>query len=264
MDRRAFIAAMPLTLLAVSRAGAGVAKPYKLALLIAGFDSATRAYDGGLEVRLDHGWKTYWRMPGDAGIPPQFDWSGSSNVKRVEVLWPAPRRFADAGGETVGYKDRVVFPLRIYPEDPGKDVKLDLKLFFGVCQDICIPGNGSISAHSGRADPAAAALIASFAAAVPRPVEPTSPFKVVSAGLADADGPTLVLAMEGQVDHAGFDVFVEGADFAYFKMPRPASEPSKLIIPFTTQGDPGKLKGKRLKLTMVAPDLALEQEVTVE
>jgi len=264
MDRRAFVAAIPLTLLAAPNVTAGLAKPYKLALLIAGFDTATRAYDGGLEIRLDHGWKTYWRMPGDAGIPPQFDWAGSRNVKRVEVLWPAPRRFADAGGETVGYKDRVVFPLRIYPENPDKDVMLDLKLFFGVCQDICIPGNGSISAHSGRADPAAAALIASFAAKVPRPVEATSPFRAVTAGLADSDGPALILAMEGQVDHAALDVFVEGADFAYFKMPRPAVEPSKLIIPFTTQGDPAKLKGRRLKLTMVAPDLALEQDVTVE
>ena len=62
------------------------------------------------------GWKTYWRMPGDAGIPPQFDWSGSQNVKSVEVLWPAPQRFIDSGGETVGYKDRVVFPLRIVPD----------------------------------------------------------------------------------------------------------------------------------------------------
>src|SRR5215831_19456743 len=38
------------------------------------------SYLAGVEIALDEGWKTYWRMPGDAGVPPNFDWSGSSNV----------------------------------------------------------------------------------------------------------------------------------------------------------------------------------------
>ena len=53
----------------------------------------------GIEIRLDQGWKTYWRYPGDSGIPPQFDFSASENVKAVTVLWPAPQRFDDGGGE---------------------------------------------------------------------------------------------------------------------------------------------------------------------
>src|SRR5712671_1811022 len=83
----------------------------------------------GLDLTLDQGWKTYWRMPGDAGVPPQFDWAGSNNVRSVTVLWPAPTRFADDGGETVGYKNRVVFPLDVIAEDAGMPIALKLAVF---------------------------------------------------------------------------------------------------------------------------------------
>ncbi len=56
----------------------------------------------GLEIRLDPGWKTYWRYPGDSGVPPTLDFAGSENVKSVTALWPAPQRFSDgAGGHSI-------------------------------------------------------------------------------------------------------------------------------------------------------------------
>src|SRR5262245_29832388 len=58
----------------------------------------------GLEIAMQDGWKTYWRMPGDAGVPPTFDWSGSVNAADIKVLYPAPTRMPEAGGEVVGYK----------------------------------------------------------------------------------------------------------------------------------------------------------------
>jgi len=262
MDRRAVIAGLSVALLTPSRAKSGMAKPYRLALMIADYDAAAKSYLGGLEIELDHGWKTYWRMPGDAGIPPQFDWAKSRNLKSIEVLWPAPHRFHDKGGETIGYKDRVVFPLRIVPENADVPVELNLSFFFGVCQDICIPGNGELSAITGRADPAAAALIARFAARVPRLVDANSPFHVAAAKLDMADSPSLVFDIEGARDLSGLDIFVEGADFAYFRAPHPAG-PGEWIMPFSMQGDPARLQGRPVKLTMVTSDIALEQNVTV-
>jgi DsbC/DsbD-like thiol-disulfide interchange protein len=264
MDRRAFIAAIPAGVLCMRGAAAGTTKPYKLALVIAGYDAASGIYDGGLDIRLDEGWKTYWRMPGDSGIPPQFNWSASKNVANVDVLWPAPQRFNDLGGETVGYKHRVVFPLRIVPTKGAAEVKLELSLFFGVCEVVCIPGNAELSASSGRADPSAAALIAAFAAKVPRKVDANSPFRVKAASLRTSGDPALILAMEGSGYRTGFDVFVEGAGFAYFKAPHGgSSDASTYIVPFSTQSDPQRLLGAQLKLTMVTPDIALEQDVTV-
>lgn len=251
-----------MALLATSAAQAGMAKPYRLSLMIADYDAAAKVYVGGLEIELDHGWKTYWRLPGDAGIPPQFDWSKSKNLKSVEILWPAPHRFNDKGGETIGYKDRVVFPLRIVPENPDDPVELNLSFFFGVCQDICIPGNGELTAKTGRADPAAAALIASFAAKVPRKVDEASPFRVTKAKVSKDRPQTLFVHIEGDCCRANFDIFVEGADFAYFKAPRLPTKTGRWTLPFT--GDAARLRGLPVKLTILSPEIALEQDVTVE
>src|SRR5690242_1450223 len=96
----------------------------------------------GIEIKLDPGWKTYWRYPGDSGVPPRFDFAGSQNVKSVEVVWPAPHRFSDESGITIGYKDNVVFPLRIVPQNTARPVLLRLKADYAVCEKVCIPVEG--------------------------------------------------------------------------------------------------------------------------
>jgi DsbC/DsbD-like thiol-disulfide interchange protein len=94
----------------------------------------------GIEVRLEKGWKTYWRYPGDAGVPPRFDWSGSENLQSAKVEWPAPVMFVDeSGSKSIGYHDRVVFPVAIAPADVGQPIKLHLKLDFAVCEKLCVP-----------------------------------------------------------------------------------------------------------------------------
>src|SRR5690348_17144494 len=81
--------------------------------LLAGSRSGTVLL-GGVALQLQPGWKTYWRSPGDSGVPPRFDFSKSDNVEAVTVLWPAPLMFDDgAGGHSMGYHDKVVLPLRI-------------------------------------------------------------------------------------------------------------------------------------------------------
>src|SRR5436305_11589588 len=93
----------------------------------------------GVEIRLNPGWHTYWRYPGDAGVPPQFDFGHSKNVKSVNVLWPAPQRLPEAGGISIGYEGDVIFPLRIVPQDPAKPVALSLKLDYAICEKLCVP-----------------------------------------------------------------------------------------------------------------------------
>ena len=89
----------------------------------------------GVEVQMPEGWKTYWRTPGDAGgVPPSFDWSQSENLAEATVLYPAPKRFSDKAGDTVGYKGTVVFPVRLAAKDPAKPIDLHLLLEYGVCR----------------------------------------------------------------------------------------------------------------------------------
>src|SRR3954468_23707031 len=71
----------------------------------------------GIEFRLDPGWKTYWRYPGDSGVPPVFDFSASENLKSVAVLWPAPHRFSDGSGHSIGYERSAIFPLQVVPQN---------------------------------------------------------------------------------------------------------------------------------------------------
>ncbi len=112
--------------------------------------SAVERHDGGaflagVELALAPGWKTYWRRPGDSGIAPEFDWSGSENVATVELRWPAPERFDDPGDTTFGYRSGLVWPLRVVPENPAMPVVLNLSMHFGICADLCIPRDSAMS-----------------------------------------------------------------------------------------------------------------------
>ncbi len=107
------------------------------------------------------GWKTYWKNPGDSGVPPSFDWAGSKNLKHAEVLYPAPHRFADANGTAIGYDDQVVFPVKLTPERVGEPIELKLAFAYGLCKDLCIPNDVSLGltlepeCRQGRCDAAA-------------------------------------------------------------------------------------------------------------
>src|SRR5499427_9776210 len=99
---------------------------------------------GGIAFQLQPGWKTYWRTPGDSGVPPRFDFSKSENVDAVTVLWPAPLMFDDgAGGHALGYHDKVVLPLRIVVKNADKPVTLRAAINYAVCNKICIPVDAS-------------------------------------------------------------------------------------------------------------------------
>jgi DsbC/DsbD-like thiol-disulfide interchange protein len=111
--------------------------------LVAGSETAA-VRRAGIEIRLKPGWHTYWRYPGDAGVPPKFDFTGSQNVKDVEVLWAAPQRISEEGGTSIGYTSDVTFPLLVVPSDASKPSVLRLKLDYGVCAKICVPASGKV------------------------------------------------------------------------------------------------------------------------
>jgi hypothetical protein len=124
--------------------------------------------EGGLRIAaisiaLAPGWKTYWRAPGDAGIPPSFDWKGSGNLAGLQFHWPVPHVFATNGMRSVGYKDRVVLPILLTPTRSGEPIRLRGALDLGVCLDICMPVTVAIDATippGGAHDPRIAAALA--------------------------------------------------------------------------------------------------------
>ena len=95
-------------------------------------------------MELAPGWKTYWRAPGDGGIPSQFDWSQSDNVAAADVIWPRPTVFRDHGMRSIGYVNEVIVPVEVTPAQPG-DMSVHLELRFGICKEVCLPANVTLS-----------------------------------------------------------------------------------------------------------------------
>jgi DsbC/DsbD-like thiol-disulfide interchange protein len=140
----------------------------------------------GFEVRLAPGAITYWRDPGDAGVPPTFDFTGSDNLAKAEPVFPAPRRIRESdGSEAFGYERDVVFPLRVEPSDPAKPVMLKLHANFAVCEKICLPAEARLSLTMPGAGSPHADLVEAALAAAPRPIPPKGFGELVSDG---ADG----------------------------------------------------------------------------
>jgi DsbC/DsbD-like thiol-disulfide interchange protein len=120
------------------------------------------AYRAGVEISLNPHTVTYWRQPGEAGSPPVFDFSKSTNVARVETAFPAPKHIDEAGTVVAGYDETVIFPLKIVPKDPKAPVTLDLKLDYAACGKICLPAKAdlSLALPQSGASPFAAAIAA--------------------------------------------------------------------------------------------------------
>jgi hypothetical protein len=135
MKRRTFLAGglMLPALLGTARA---TEKQWSNRLLLGGFDGAI--HHAGLAIKLAPGWKTYWRNPGDGGIPPLIE-GRAENLESLEFDCPLPQRFSDPSGETIGYKDEVVFPIRMTPVDVSKPINGTLTAFLGICDVVCIP-----------------------------------------------------------------------------------------------------------------------------
>jgi DsbC/DsbD-like thiol-disulfide interchange protein len=228
-------------------------------------DSNGAVFRAGIEIELEPGWKTYWRYPGDAGVPPVFDFAGSDNVKSATVLWPAPVRFEDGGGMSIGYKGSVIFPLRIVPQDPAKPVRLQLNLDYAVCETLCIPAKGKAElALTGKAGAQERALReAETRVPQQRPVGDRGALSVRKVWRDGSSGRPRVIAEVAAPVPGKVDLFAEGPT-AEWALPLPApvqgGEPGTKRFAFELDGlPPGeKPDGASIRLTATAGNEAVE------
>jgi len=256
MNRRQALFAFTAIPLAATVARSSAPEPFKVSLISG--EQEGGVWQAGVLVELEPEWKTYWRMPGDSGIPPQFDWAGSENSAAIEVGFPVPRRFNDAGGETIGYHDQVVFPLFVKPEKLDAAVSLQLSMFFAVCKDVCIPAK----AKAGAALEASAAnpLLNEWRKRLPRlAVAGGSPFVTAARFETLENKPALVLSLKGQAQ----DIFVESETSAYFEKPRFDGGAGEAWLPIANLKDAAKLRGVPLKLTLSTGDSGIEQTLVI-
>jgi DsbC/DsbD-like thiol-disulfide interchange protein len=259
----AFVAAAHLVLGLSGRAIAADASAYDgtpraAVRLIAGAtrqDGDTAVHRAGVEIRLAPGWKTYWRYPGDSGIPPRFDFAQSSNVKSVTVRYPAPQRLADEGGTSIGYKHDVVFPLEVIAQDAGKPVTLSLAIEYAVCEKLCVPADGkaelTLTGNAGAND----AKLARSEALVPRAAKLGEGALAIRSVRREGSRVTVEVAAPSD---APVELFAEGPT-PEWALPVPAALDDRRFI-FELDGLPPNTApdGATLTLTAVAGEQAIE------
>jgi len=152
------------------------------ARLVAVKDPATDLIEGMIEVKLDEGWKTYWRSPGGSGIPPEFDFSASRNFSAGDVAFPVPEWIKIPSSAFAGYKGEVRFVFDGKANAMDSEIRLDVLI--GVCEEICIPATAGFTLTADQlnsSDPRAAVEVAMAKSDLPatatsdnEPVHPVS------------------------------------------------------------------------------------------
>jgi DsbC/DsbD-like thiol-disulfide interchange protein len=242
--------------------------------LVAGDHPSGGALRAGVEIQLAGGWKTYWRYPGDSGVPPEFDFSKSENVKSVSILWPAPHRFTYDGGASIGYKGDVIFPVHVVPDDPVRPVTLRLTIAYAVCEKLCVPSHGetalvlaSSPSSSASSSPHEQRLTAAEAQ-TPKPAilgDTTGGAPLGVTAVRREPGqrfPRIVVDVIAP-DTAPLDLFAEGpsAEWALpLPEPVPGAPPGHRRFAFDLDGMPSGVDGTGapLRLTLVSGENAVE------
>lgn len=260
---------LPAALLATTLAARADPKA-DVRLLLGGVDDGRVV--AGLAVDLPEGWKTYWRMPGDAGIPPMIDAGGSTGVGPVAVRYPAPERFDEAGLTAVGYTRSVVLPLDVALADPKQPGRLSVSVMIGLCHDVCVPFETKLEAEVGpglATDAAVKGAIEAARARVPRPVEPGRAPEITTVRREATPKGTRLVAEVAMPEGAGpHDVFVEGPT-PEWALPQPEKTGvanGRELWTFAVDGTPegADLAAVDLRFTLVAGETAVEQPVRVD
>jgi len=224
---------------------------------------------GGIAFKLKPGWHTYWRTPGDSGVPPRFDFSKSDNVEAVTVLWPAPTKFDDgAGGTSLGYHDQVILPLRIVTKNAEKPVTLRATINYAVCEKLCIPVEADAElAFTSVASTEDSVLFAALDT-VPKPANVGDPNPLTIRDV-EREGRSEVLGDVVSPDAKPVNLFVEGPT-PDWGLPVPKlldhGPPGVKRFAFALDGVPPGVnpEGAALKLTLVGGDRAYEFNINLE
>lgn len=240
---------------------------YSAVRLIAGSRSGT-AFLGGIGFQLQPGWKTYWRNPGDSGVPPRIDFSKSENIESVTILWPAPKKFPDgAGGISLGYQKQVVLPLRIIAKSADKPVTLRAAINYAVCEKICVPVEANAELVFASVASTEDSVIATALDTVPKPMKigDAGPLTVLDV---KRDGKSVIVDVAATENQKTVDLFVEGPtpDWA-LPIPKLIERDASGVMrfDFDLEGLPSGAspEGAALKLTLVGADGAYEFNTTL-
>lgn len=235
----------------------------KARLVTGGVSEGTAgAVQAFVEIELEPGWKTYWRTPGDAGgLPPSFDWSKSANLASAEVAFPAPQRFTDKSGSTIGYKNELVLPVTLKPERTDAPISLVVGLNYGICKDICIPVEAELAlevpTNETDAPPAEARDALERVPRAQDKLAPEDPVLVKATSVLDGAAPKITIEARFPKGAAAADAFLEASDGLFLPLPEligdvDAAGVATFEAPLGKDVDLAALKGKPVTVTLVS------------
>ena len=236
--------------------------------LVAAEPNSAGGVNAAIEMELAPGWHTYWRSPGEAGIPPMFDFSGSANLKSTMVGFPPPVRLDDGFAVTNIYTGRVVLPLTVERSDPGAPVTLAMKLDLGVCEEVCIPVTLEASLTMDAADDGeAAAIVAEAVGKLPGGAQQGA-FEIVDVRRTGGDDEEPVFEFKARApDPAATEIFVEGPEGWYPDVPTPVGNEGNAVIyrvTFDRLGAKTPIAKAAIRFTVVSGGQAVEETVTLD
>jgi thiol:disulfide interchange protein DsbD len=96
---------------------------------------------------MDPGWHTYWKNPGDAGLPTRITWTLPGGFAAGPIEWPYPSRFSQGPVVSYGYEDEVLLLVRMTPAAslPTGSIAIAGRADWLECREICLPGRQSLS-----------------------------------------------------------------------------------------------------------------------
>ncbi len=101
----------------------------------------------GLRLQMDAGWHTYWRNPGDAGLPSKAKWELPEGFVAGELQWPRPIRFNTGPLVSYGYEHEVLLPVEIQVPATlsSNEVRLTARVSWLECEEVCLPGKADLA-----------------------------------------------------------------------------------------------------------------------
>jgi len=217
---------------------------------------------GAVEIKLKPGWKTYWRAPGEAGVPPEIELAPTSDARAAELFFPAPERISDAYASWAGYKHPVTLPVIFHFPQPGMAGIVEGIVFLGICETICIPVEFPFSFDAG-ADPdnsADAITVESAFAALPG--EARSDFGVSGAS---REGSEITFQVTLPPDAQDPALFVVPPAHVQITTPElQGRDGSSAIFTAEALGDPAAVEASmRIEYTLVAGGKAVAGQIAL-
>ena len=101
----------------------------------------------GIRLQMENGWHTYWRNPGDSGLPTRAKWELPAGFAAGEIQWPYPSRFRTGPLVSYGYEGEVLLPveIRVPASVPDRQVRVAVRVDWLECQEACLPGRAELS-----------------------------------------------------------------------------------------------------------------------